>query len=189
MMSLVDTSQSAFPDLQTLVKLFYRQVSDLGDFDLVPGGGLPREYSHLLDHNHHMTVTLESHHGCPVEVEVLECESVADVYRRKILLRRQSDRHVVMFGIVQLHTRYLSKVVREEIESQQTPLGRVLIDHNVLRRVELGKLWKVVPNVELQQHFQLNSARVTYGRTAVIHCNGEPAIELVEIVAPADGPA
>jgi hypothetical protein len=30
----------------------------------------------------------------------------------------------------------------------------------------------------------MRSGQVTYGRTAVIHLNGEPAIELLEIVAP-----
>ena len=79
---------------------------------------------------------------------------------------------------------YLSEEVRSEIEAEETPLGRVLIEHNVLRRVELGKLWEVIPDEELQRHFNMDSTAVTFGRTAIIHCDGEPAIELVEIVAP-----
>ena len=89
-----------------------------------------------------------------------------------------------MFGIVRLHTQYLADNVRAEIESQKIPLGRVLIEHNVLRRVELGELWRVTPNVALQRHFRLDGPEVTFGRTAIIHCDEEPAIELVEIVAP-----
>ena len=109
---------------------------------------------------------------------------VDDTYCRKILLRRKSDGRVVMFGIIRLHTGYLSEEVRSEIEAEETPLGRVLIEHNVLRRVELGKLWEVIPHEELQRHFNMDSTAVTFGRTAIIHCDGEPAIELVEIVAP-----
>ena len=131
-----------------------------------------------------MTVTVESHHGSLVDVRVLEYAKHGDIYRRKILLTRQSDQRVVMFGIVRLHTHYLQEEVRDEIESQQIPLGRVLIDHNVLRRVELGQLWRVTPGEELQRHFNLDSPEVTFGRTAIIHCDEEPAIELVEIVAP-----
>lgn len=180
----VNTSQAAFPDLHELVQLFYDDVEDLARFENKSSGTLPSPYDLLLDHNHHMTVTVESHHGCPVDVKVLEFETKGDMYCRKILLTRQSDNRVVMFGIVRLHTRYLNETVRAEIESQRIPLGRVLIEHNVLRRVELGKLWQVTPNAELQRHFNQPSAEVTFGRTAIIHCDDEPAIELVEIVAP-----
>ena len=180
----MNTSQAAFPDLRELVQLFYPEVEDLGRFENRPSGSLPAPYAGLLDHNHHMTVTVESHHASPVDVQVLEVESRGDTYCRKILLSRQSDNQVVMFGIVRLHQRYLNEVVRREIESQRVPLGRVLIEHNVLRRVELGKLWHVQPNVELQRHFNSTHAGVTFGRTAIIHCDDEPAIELVEIVAP-----
>lgn len=180
----VNTSQAAFPSLHELVHLFYDQVDDLADFEQAAHGTLPSPYGGLLDHNHHMTVTLESHHASPVDVHVLQVDLKGGTYCRKILLSRQSDDQVVMFGIVRLHTQYLNPIVREEIESQKIPLGRVLINHNVLRRVELGKLWRVSPNVELQRHFKLDSAKVTFGRTAIIHCDEEPAIELVEIVAP-----
>ena len=180
----MNTSQAAFPSLHELVHLFYDHVEELAEFENVDYGTLPVPYGGLLDHNHHMTVTLESHHAHPVDVHVLQVEFKGGTYCRKILLSRQSDDQVVMFGIVRLHTQYLNPVVRQEIESQKIPLGRVLIEHDVLRRVELGKLWRVTPNAELQRHFNLDSARVTFGRTAIIHCDDEPAIELVEIVAP-----
>jgi hypothetical protein len=34
------------------------------------------------------------------------------------------------------------------------------------------------------QWFGLSEPRETYGRLALIHCDGKPAIELLEIVAP-----
>lgn len=145
---------------------------------------MPADYRTLLDHNHHMTVTVESFHDCLVDVKVLEHRSDADIYQRKILLTRRTDQAVVMFGIVRLHTQYLAPEVRTEIQSRERPLGRVLIEHDVLRRVELGKLWQVTPNTELQRHFNLDSPKVTFGRSAIIHCDDQPAIELVEIVAP-----
>ena len=199
----VNTSQAAFPDLRELVQLFYDRVEDLATFQSVQSGELPPVYADLLDHDHHMTVNVESHHGCPVDVHVLEYEMQGDIYLRKILLTcqpltcqpltgkpltgkpiKRTDHQVVMFGIVRLHTRYLDETVRSEIESRKIPLGRVLIEHDVLRRVELGKLWRVTPGLELQRHFKLDSPKVTFGRTAIIHCDDEPAIELVEIVAP-----
>ena len=180
----IQASQAAFPDLQELVKLFYERVEDLGRFQHVSGDEIPAVYGKLLNHNHHMTVTVESHHGCPVDVQVLDYAIEDDTYQRKILLTRQSDGRVVMFGIVRLHMHFLTEPVRAEIESRSIPLGRVLINHDVLCRVELGRLWQVTPGADLCRHFQLHAPEITFGRTAIIHCDEEPAIELVEIVAP-----
>jgi hypothetical protein len=36
----------------------------------------------------------------------------------------------------------------------------------------------------MMKWFGLDSPRPTYGRLAYIHCNGRPAVELLEIVAP-----
>jgi chorismate-pyruvate lyase len=180
----VNKTQAAYLDLSDLVGLFYDRVDDLATFDRVSGEEVPQPYRRLLDHQQHMTVTLESHHGCPVDVRVLEYKNNEEAYVRTSLLTRQTDGYVAQFGIVRLHTCYLSDQVRSEIESRSIPLGRALISHNVLRRVELGSLWRVTPADELTRHFKLPSASVTFGRTAIIHCNDEPAVELLEIVSP-----
>jgi chorismate-pyruvate lyase len=172
------------PDLETLIGLFYDDPEQLGRFDEVRPDELPDPYAALLDHEEHMTVTVESFHGCRVNVRVLETNVSPTHYSRKILLTRQSDGVVVQFGVVRLNLRYLSEPVRREIKSQAKPLGRILIEHNVLRQVELVGLWKVACGADLQEYFQLSRRAVTYGRTALIHCNGEPAVELLEIVSP-----
>lgn len=177
-------SRPSLPDLQTLLQLFYDSPDRLGAFEEVGGDRLPAVYRKLLDHNKHMTVTVESHHGTPVDVEVLESQTTESHYSRKILLRRQTDRAVVQFGIVRLCFDYLQEVVRREIEAQQTPLGRVLIQHNVLREVQLAELWRVACGQDLAEYFSVPVETVAYGRTALIYCNGEPAVELLEIVTP-----
>jgi hypothetical protein len=60
----------------------------------------------------------------------------------------------------------------------------VLIDHNVLREVQLASLYRVVPGPDLCQLFGLPASLATYGRTAFIYCDGFPAVELLEIVPP-----
>jgi chorismate-pyruvate lyase len=172
------------PDLDTLISLFYDDPDRLGYFEDVTPDELPQPYSALLNHEEHMTVTVESYHGCPVDVQVLETNVSPTHYARKILLTRQSDGAVVQFGVVRLNLRHLSEPVRREIKSQGKPLGRILIEHKVLREVELVGLWKVECGADLQDYFGVTSPAVTYGRTALIHCNGEPAVELLEIVAP-----
>jgi len=172
------------PDLATLVALFYENPEELGVFDQVEAAEIPTPYRELLDHNAHMTVTMEDFHGGPVDVRVLATRHDGSLYSRKILLSRQYDGRVVQFGIPRLNLDVLAPEVRTEIESQRTPLGRVLIKHNVLREVELVALWRVKMGGDLARLFGQRAAETVYGRTALIHLNGEPAVELLEIAAP-----
>ena len=45
-------------------------------------------------------------------------------------------------------------------------------------------LWKITTGPELCRAFGLAQPTTTYGRTALIYCNDEPAVELLEIIAP-----
>ena len=60
----------------------------------------------------------------------------------------------------------------------------MLIEHNVLREVQLASLYRVTPGPELCRLLEVVQSTTTYGRTAFIYCDGYPAVELLEIVAP-----
>ena len=145
-------------------------------------GELKEPFSGLLDHNAHMTVTVEAHHGCPVDVKVLAVRHDDDFYSRKILLTRQSDDAVVQYGIVSIDKRTISTHVFEEIIAQQIPLGRILINHDVLREVKLNRLFSITAENELAKHLNIEPGSQVAGRTAIIECDGVPAIGLLEIV-------
>ena len=172
------------PKLDVLVGLFYSSPAELGQFVETAASEMPDDYQTLLAHEHHMTVTVERFHNSPVNVRVLDTLIDSNHYARKILLTRQDDGSVVQFGIMRVNFAYLDADVRREIEGQETPLGRILIQHNVHREVHLRSLWRVEPGEDLQRLFGLHSSQTTYGRTAMIYCNDEPAIELLEIVTP-----
>ncbi|HAY81987.1 MAG TPA: hypothetical protein DCY79_19460 [Planctomycetaceae bacterium] len=174
----------AAPELAALVELFYERLGNLGGFTELQEQVLPEPYRTLLAHDAHMTVTVEAHHNSKVDVDVLETHRTDTHYSRKILLRRQSDGVVVQFGPVRLNVAFLGADARREIESEQTPLGRVLIEHDVLRHVRLLSLWETQPSAELCDLFGLQQPQPCYGRTALIYCNGMPAVELLEIVTP-----
>src|SRR6516164_65864 len=116
------------PDLRTLLGLFDAQA-DVADYEEVSADEVPPPYRALLVHEHHMTVTVESHHGDLVDVRILARRQDGDSYARKILLALQGDGRVVQFGIMRVHLRYCSPAVRAEIVAGQTPLGRILIQH------------------------------------------------------------
>ncbi len=171
-------------DLETLVGLFYDKSDQLATFEARHHSQLPLAYRRLLAHTGHMTVTVEDRHHCTVDVEVLQVQQTSTHYSRKILLRRQTDRRVVQFGIVRLALDTLDQAARAAIISQRTPLGRVLIEHGIMRAVQLLGLWQVTCGEDLAKHFSVDIGHGTFGRTALIYCNSEPAVELLEIVAP-----
>ena len=169
-----------------MVGLFYGSAAELGRFERVAAESAPKAYRRLLEHNQHMTVAMEAFHRSPVDVRVLEVKASGLHYARRSLLARQSDGRVVQLGIVRLNFAHLGAQVRREIESQSTPLGRILIRHNVMREIELLDLWRVTPGPDLCRLFGTSTEKSTYGRTAIIHCNGDAAVELLEIAAPVE---
>lgn len=171
------------PDLHALFALF-PPVGDLPDYEFVPGEQVPEPYHGLLVHRHHMTVTVESFHGDKVDVKVLAKNVSGDHYARKILLALHQTGKIVQFGIMRVHFRYCSPAVQEAIVAEQTPLGRILIEHDVLRWIEPTRFLRVHPCPALKMWFGLEPSPETYGRLAIIHCNLQPAVELLEIVAP-----
>ncbi|HZN36709.1 MAG TPA: hypothetical protein VFB80_22925 [Pirellulaceae bacterium] len=172
------------PALDHLAGLFYSDMAELGAFEEVLAEQLPQPYRTLLAHHEHMTVAVEKYHSEKVEVEVIAARRTGDYYCRKIVLHLQSDAKTVLFGIPRLNLRLLDDDVRREILSENKPLGRVLIDHNVLREVQLASLYRVTAGPDLCRMFGLAEPLPTYGRTAFIYCDGYPAVELLEIVSP-----
>jgi chorismate-pyruvate lyase len=175
------------PYLKALAALFYPQLGELGEFERAEPPEMPPLYRSLLDHQNHMTVTVEQHHGSSVDVRVIQTSISGHHYARKILLARQSDGRVVQFGIMRLDFNCVNAEVRQQVESQQIPLGRILIEHDILRVIHLRRLWKVTPGPDLQKLFGISSPLTTYGRTAAIDFDGAPAVDLLEIVAPEMG--
>jgi chorismate-pyruvate lyase len=145
---------------------------------------MPEPYHSLLVHTHHMTVTVERHFGGPVDVQVLETALDGHEYARKILLELRGTGRVVQFGIVQIDLDLLSGPVRDKIVEGKTPLGRVLIEHDVLRHIQPAGYLRVEPCQTMCEWFGLTEPVVTYGRLGVIHTDGKPAIEVLEVLAP-----
>lgn len=165
-----------------LATLFYSSLAELGAFEPISVEELPRDARVLLAHHDHMTVALESYHESPVNVDaVAEWRDEAS-YARTSLLSRQSDGAVVQFGMMRIWLTDLPAEAQNEITSKRAPLGRVLIDHNVLREVELITLWKIKPGPVLQGHLGVSAKQLIYGRTAQILVDERPTVQLLEIV-------
>jgi hypothetical protein len=176
-------ARTAGPELPALYALF-PPADDIPEYELVAADEVPSPYHGLLVHQHHMTVTVESFYGDLVDVRILACRQDGDFYARKILLALHRSGRVVQFGIVRVNLRYCSDAVRAEILAGQKPFGRILIEHDVMRRIEPTAFLRIIPSRAMMEWFGLERPRPTYGRLASIHCDDKPAVELLEIVAP-----
>jgi chorismate-pyruvate lyase len=179
----MDSAKTISPDYRELFGLF-PPSDDLPQVEFVPADDVPPPYHALLVHEHHMTVTVEAHHHCRVDVRILNRVRKGDSYARKILLTSQSTGEVVQFGIVRIWLPYCSEEVQRRILEGKTPLGRILIENDVLRRIEPTAFLRVVPGRALETWFGAKGRQPAYGRLAYIHCNDQPAIELMEVVVP-----
>ncbi len=180
---MANESKPVGPDLRALFALF-PPADDVPEYEVVPADEVPPPYQGLLVHEHHMTVTVEDYHRDRVDVRILARHQDADSYARKILLTLRRTGQVVQFGIMRLKLAHCAEQVRREVLAGLEPLGRVLITHDVLRRIETTAFLRILPGPVMSGWFGLSRPQPTYGRLALIHCNGQPAVELLEIVAP-----
>jgi chorismate-pyruvate lyase len=171
------------PRLSELLSLF-PTAEDFSAFEALSPEEVPSPYRELLVHEHHMTVTVEAHHGDKVNVQIENRRHDGPYYARRIFLALQKSGRVVQYGLVRIDLRHCSPAVRTEIIAGETPLGRILINHDVLRRIEPTGFLRVVPGPALVDRFGLSEPTPSCGRLAYIHCDGKPAIELLEVVAP-----
>jgi chorismate-pyruvate lyase len=144
----------------------------------------PDPYNTLLVHSNHMTVVMESHYGCPVDVHVLQEHRSDPIYSREIILTRSDTQDVVQYGLVRIDLSLVDPPVRDEILAGVQPLGRVLIKHNVLRELELTSVLKIAPGPRLREMLGCTAKTTLYGRFAAISCNGQRAVDVLEIPAP-----
>jgi hypothetical protein len=172
---------TVFPDLTRLFSEF-PLAADLPAYELIPAEAVPPPFHGLLVHNQHMTVTVEAYHGDLVDVRVLARRRQPPYYARKIVLPLRGSGKIVLFGIVRVNLDYCAPDVREEILAEKTPFGRVLIQHDVLRRIEPTAYLRIEAGPAQRAWFGLKKDAPLYGRLAIIHCDERPAVELLEVV-------
>jgi hypothetical protein len=108
-----------------------------------------------------------------------------DLYSRKIFLTLKEKKTVVEYGLVRLNFRYMPEGVRDTILQEHAPLGSILINNNILRRIQPRWYLKFPRGSTILTWFNADPFEPLFGRLGTIYCNGEPAIELIEIVTAA----
>jgi hypothetical protein len=143
---------------------------------------IPHPTDELLVHHEHMTEVLHRRYRKPVAVHVLDEHLQGDVYTRKVSLTPIGAVEVVEWGIARLDLRYMSDAVRAEILAKRSPLGEILIRHDVHRRIKPRWFMRFPARGPMLTFFGDPGSKPLYGRIGTIYCDEKPAIELLEIV-------
>lgn len=178
-----NNSQSAAAAYGALAKMLAvtpaKTLAPIGGATLTAPPQIPPDARALLVHEEHMTLKLRAHCGCPVALHVMSERREAGIYAREILLRRADDQRAVEYGIVRIHERFLPPRAVAEIHARSTPLGDILIANDILRRIEPRWFFRFeagsIPAEAL-------GGSPVFGRLGVIHCDNQPAIEVLEVV-------
>ncbi len=181
--------------LRELLGVFPSNSLDASEFEVIPPDALPPTERRLLDHDQHMTVTLEAHHGAAVHLNVIEVHREGNEYARRLTLSAGPDGPIILAGIMCFNLEYCGDDVRRRILEANTPLGRILIEHGVMRRIQTEAFLRIPIDSAFCRLFGLTDsappgathagATHAHGRLAIIFCNTLPAVELLEVVPPA----
>ena len=178
----IDALADPHATLAALGEGFFDDDAWLRGCEQMNSADLPEGSRSLLVHSRHMTATLNAHYEQSVELRVLSLHDEPKAYRRKILLTVDAGARVVEFGIVRLHLEALPAAARKEVQARKLPLGEIFAKHDVLTRVVPCWYLRFSPPSPIVQYFAPQPPTEAYGRLGVIHCDGQPAVELLEVV-------
>lgn len=153
---------------------------ELGEAAVTTAEELPPEARRLLAHHEHMTERLREHYAGPIRLEVIQDSLAERHYAREILLRLESGA-VVEYGVVRIRRGMLAENVLAEVLRRESPLGDILIRNDVLRRIEPMHYIRFAAGGSVAARFG-RPGKPAHGRLAIIFCDSQPAIELLEVV-------
>ena len=168
--------------LQALIGLFEQSPCAMARWEPIAGKDLPLPYRDLLVHRYHMTSMLERYHDQSVYLKVLDESRQEHQYARKILLGLEGTDDYVQFAVMRVEAHRCAAGLWNAILEGQLPMGRILTENNVRRRVRPDHFLKVTPGPELMAHFKLNEPVPLYGRLATIYWDDEPTVRVLEVL-------
>jgi len=178
----IEECKTAAEALESLCQWFYEDRISGEGCEPILAAELPEAYRNLLVHNDHMTRRLAEYHGAQPRLKVLHERTESDIYSRNILLICGDAEQIIEFGIVRIAMHFVPEKMREAILDRERPLGDILMTHGVLRRIEPRWYFRFEEGSPMEGYFGRNHRGEVFGRVGTIYCDGQPAIELLEVV-------
>jgi hypothetical protein len=172
-----------YPTLESLYSALPEPLS-LPVYHHIAPEQVPEPFHHLLVHSQHMTIAMEAHYRCKIAVHVLQRRRFDGWYARRIVLHPKGTEQIVQGGLVRIHLSMLDADVQQAILREDTPLGYVLISHDIMRQIEVTNYLRFEPGPAMEAWPGFDPNKPSFGRLGILHCDGQPAIELLEIVPP-----
>ncbi len=171
---------AAIDGLQRLAALF----GDSAALDATPiePSELQPPFRELLQHDEHMTLKLRAHHGQPLKLKVLAEQQCGNTYARRIVLTLGPGGRPVEFDLVRIDLDLLPPAVTTAIQKRDTPLGDILVKHDIMRRVEPRWYYRFGSGSSVRKLLQVDDQAWVCGRAGRIYCDEQPAIEVLEVV-------
>ena len=155
------------------------------DLRVIAASEVPETHKELLVHEVHMTATLEKYFGCKLALNIKKTRHEDDDYSRQLVLHAGKNGPALMASIIRIHLQFFGQEITKEIIEGKIPLGRILIENVIQRRVESIAYLRVKMGSKLRAMFEVDDQyNVTFGRLARIICENEPAVEMLEIIGP-----
>jgi len=178
----MNTERSPLEMLKHLFESF--STEHLPPVKVMAGNTMPEPFRSLLDHEHHMTVTMEKHFAESVRVKVLSESIQGSNYSRILNLVGEKTGRIILFGAMRIRLDFLPHAAQQEILARKEPLGRILIRHEILRKLELVSLLAIDPFQGRLHWFERFDKNTYFGRLAKIHVGNQVAVEVFEVVSP-----
>ena len=152
-------------------------------------GDIPEPYRGLLVHEHDMTSTLESFHQGGLHLRVIARERHSHEYFREVVLCLDGSERPVEFGATRIDLDAFAPAARRLILEEHQPLGGILKTCGLpFASRPLGYL-RIASDRLINSLLGLQGAHILYGRrNRLLHAEGRPMAEVVEILPPLPDP-
>ena len=186
---------ASLPNMQTAagiihpLDVFYAEAGlHLPPYTQIDAEAVTEPYATLLVHRNDMTPTLEKFHGQSIHLRVLRRWRKGDEYFREVVLALDGNEQPVEFGAIKINLDLFPQVVRDQILSEQRPLGHILEEHKVPHRSEPSGFLRLASDALINEALKLSGAQVLYGRrNNLLDVQGRPLAEIVEVLPPVRG--
>jgi chorismate-pyruvate lyase len=146
---------------------------------------VPEPYKTLLVHRNDMTPTLEKFHQQQIHLRVLGRRRNGNEYYREVVLLLDGSDHPVEFGAIKIYLDLVSPDVREQILSEQRPLGHILAESKVPHRSRPSAFLRLASDLLINDVLKLSGAQLLFGRHNTLLDDKDRALaEIVEILPP-----
>ena len=175
-------------DLNLLFPLdtFYeRDGLPLPSVQEVPGEDVPQPYHRLLCAAHDMTPTLESFHGEPIDLSVLERRVDTHTMARLVVLTLRESRKPVEFGAIIINLNCFPPEARALVLEGQVPLGTILGRHCIAHLSCPQAYLRVASDERMNEALRLTESSPLYGRrNYLVTPEGLILADIIELLPP-----